>query len=447
MLLSPVVCSCHSYKYIFLNFVLAPDSEAFILISIFSSDCDAHKKMVELCEKMQVALQAQNVGDLVQVVGQLAQVIERQQDWIPRITTEMNLLQPLLVTLPEIDFEGRKDVMTLFANICRSQTGIAGGSSSSTAPSSAGGGATSAGPPVNSEAEYTPFEQYVVSQKLIPLIAERYARSPEISLNYGIVLRELCRCPGVNKHALDEKIIYQLFEIARTSDNFDLASDAFLSVKELLCRAKQLSARWILANFDEFFRNYHDILLSTYSEHNAQEDLYICQRQSLKLLSDMLLDRQFMQIMLQYINSEEYLKVHMTFLRSSSKTIQFEAFHVFKIFAANPNKPRKITIILHQNRDRLVDFLDTFLIPDRQQDQQFIQDKNTVIDKLRRLQHPDTVAAPPAPAPTSGGGAPAAPSAGAGNPPPTATAAAPAPAANQSAPPPAAANAPLSSSI
>ena len=46
----------------------------------------------------------------------------------------------------------------------------------------------------------------------------------------------------------------------------------------------------------------------------------------------MLLDRAFMQIMLKYINREAYLKIHMNFLKSTSKTIQFEAFHVFKIF-------------------------------------------------------------------------------------------------------------------
>ena len=36
----------------------------------------------------------------------------------------------------------------------------------------------------------------------------------------------------------------------------------------------------------------------------AAGDFYVCQRQSLKLLSDMLLDRAFMQTMLRYINND-----------------------------------------------------------------------------------------------------------------------------------------------
>ncbi len=275
-----------------------------------------------------------------------------------------------------------------------------------------------------------------ITSDLIALIASRYAELPDLSLNYGIVLRDLCRLPHITCHALDTKILYVLFRIARKSENFDLASDAFLSIKDILTRQKQLAAGWILNNFDEYFQNYHATLLdgkptgggvSGNGQANGsgadggkadgvdgaggeeaparEEDLYICQRQSLKLLSDMLLDRVFMQIMLKYINNDEYLKTHMTFLRSSSKTIQFEAFHVFKIFAANPNKKPRVTRILYQNREKLIEFLDSFLIPERQADTQFLQDKATVVEKLRRLQLPEEVngaAAVPAQKPAEG---------------------------------------------
>ena len=79
--------------------------------------------------------------------------------------------------------------------------------------------------------------------------------------------------------------------------------------------------------------------------------------------------------------------VHMQFLRSSSKTIAFEAFHVFKIFAANPQKKPKVVRILYQNREKLAAFLDKFL-DERSCDQQFLQDKATVIQKLKTLELP-----------------------------------------------------------
>ena len=68
----------------------------------------------------------------------------------------------------------------------------------------------------------------------------------------------------------------------------------------------------------------------------------------------MLLDRWFMQIMLRYINKENYLKIHMNFLKSTSKTIQFEAFHVFKIFWANPHKKPLVIHILYNNRLKMI---------------------------------------------------------------------------------------------
>jgi calcium binding protein 39 len=50
----------------------------------------------------------------------------------------------------------------------------------------------------------------------------------------------------------------------------------------------------------------------------------------------------------------------MNLLRDKSKSIQFEAFHVFKVFVANPNKPHVILDILLRNKGRLVPFLSDF---------------------------------------------------------------------------------------
>ena len=44
-----------------------------------------------------------------------------------------------------------------------------------------------------------------------------------------------------------------------------------------------------------------------------------------------------------YVASVEFLKIHMDFLRSKSKAIRQDAFHVFKVFAANPKKAPKVT--------------------------------------------------------------------------------------------------------
>ena len=87
---------------------------------------------------------------------------------------------------------------------------------------------------------------------------------------------------------------------------------------------------------------------------------YVTKRQSLKLLGEILLDRTNYNIMTRYIASEANLKMMMNFLRDKSRNIQYEAFHVFKVFVANPNKPSQIAAILRRNKDKLLAFLKDF---------------------------------------------------------------------------------------
>lgn len=65
--------------------------------------------------------------------------------------------------------------------------------------------------------------------------------------------------------------------------------------------------------------------------------------------------------MIAYISDIENLKIIMNLLRLNSPAIQFEAFHVFKVIVANPNKPADIVAVLRQNCAKLVAFLDKLL--------------------------------------------------------------------------------------
>lgn len=83
-------------------------------------------------------------------------------------------------------------------------------------------------------------------------------------------------------------------------------------------------------------------------------------RQSLKLLGELLLDRANFAIMTRYIVSVDNLKLMMNMLRNKSKNIQYEAFHVFKVFVANPKKTRPILDILRKNQEKLITYLSNF---------------------------------------------------------------------------------------
>lgn len=80
----------------------------------------------------------------------------------------------------------------------------------------------------------------------------------------------------------------------------------------------------------------------------------------MQLLGELLLDRANFNVMTKYISEQSNLKLMMILLRDKSKSIQFEAFHVFKVFVANPNKPQPILHILVKNKDKLISFLNNF---------------------------------------------------------------------------------------
>ncbi|KAJ3364448.1 hypothetical protein HDU91_002592 [Kappamyces sp. JEL0680] len=143
---------------------------------------------------------------------------------------------------------------------------------------------------------------------------------------------------------------WKFFQYVELS-TFDVASDAFATFKDCLTKHKSLVAGFLEARYDEFFEKYQGLLNSSN---------YVTKRQSLKLLGELLLDRSNYSIMTKFIASPDNLKTMMNLLREKSRNIQFEAFHVFKIFIANPSKTKPILDILYKNKDRLITFLGNF---------------------------------------------------------------------------------------
>jgi len=135
-----------------------------------------------------------------------------------------------------------------------------------------------------------------------------------------------------------------------------------------------LVAEFLEKNYDQFFEHYTGLLNS---------GNYVTRRQSLKLLGELLLDRANFNIMTKYISDQPNLKLMMMLLRDKSRSIQFEAFHVFKVFVANPNKPAPILNILVKNKDKLVAFLNNF--HNDKDDEQFNDEKAFLLKQIQQL--------------------------------------------------------------
>lgn len=109
--------------------------------------------------------------------------------------------------------------------------------------------------------------------------------------------------------------------------------------------------------------------------------------------------------MTRFIAQDTNLKTIMNLLRSKSKNVQFEAFHVFKVrflvlscrrrrrhcptqvFVANPKKPPEIEAILLRNKAKLLTFLKTFL-SDKEDELFVVRDHAHLWRRDGRLMHP-----------------------------------------------------------
>jgi len=276
---------------------------------------------------------------------------EPNQDNIVALANEIyqaDLLQLLFAVFGRLDFESRKDLVSIFNNLLRRQVG-----------------------------SRSPTVEYLCRcPSILDTLVLGY-ESVDIALNCGAILRECAKHEPLAKLIIQSPNIWKFFKLVEIT-NFDVASDAFSTMKEFLTRHKTVSAEFLEKNYDEFFQHFTGLLNS---------ENYVTRRQSLKLLGELLLDRANFNIMTKYISDQNNLKLMMTLLRDKSRSIQFEAFHVFKVFVANPNKPPPILLILSKNKEKLIAFLSNF--HNDKEDDQFNDEKAFLIKQIQQLQSPN----------------------------------------------------------
>ncbi|EPQ51339.1 Mo25-like protein [Gloeophyllum trabeum ATCC 11539] len=273
-------------------------------------------------------------GDPVpEVVAQLAQE-----------TYSTDLLYHLVVNIAKFEFEARKDVVQIFNNLLRRQIG----------------------------SRY-PTVEYICQKKDVIFAAFKGYENEEVALNTGMILREMLRHEPLCKILLYSEQFYMFPHYIETT-TFGISCDVYTNLKECLTRHKPMVAEFLDKNYDRFFSSFTTLILS---------NNYVTKRQSLKLLGEILLDRANFNVMTRYIANEANLKMMMNLLRDKSKNIQFEAFHVFKVFVANPKKPPQIEAILRRNKEKLLAFLKNF--HNDKEDEQFTDEKQFLIVQIQNL--------------------------------------------------------------
>jgi len=195
----------------------------------------------------------------------------------------------------------------------------------------------------------------------------------------GVMIRDAARFSQIVSFILTSGSVYKLFPVL-TSDNFDVSTDAFQTLKELLTNHKEISAPWLSKNAEKFFP---ECMKLVDPQANGRTD-YVTVRQMITLLTTIMLDRPFMESMIQFVSMDEFLVKTLVLLGNPSKVVQYETFHLFKIFAANPRKPARVSKLLINNGERIMRILEQ-IEQDRLDDTEFKQDKQAVVAKLKAL--------------------------------------------------------------
>ncbi|KAK5800089.1 hypothetical protein VI817_002301 [Penicillium citrinum] len=290
-------------------------------------------------------------------------------------TLQEDLLYDLSRSIHLLPFEARKDTQTIFSHILRFR------------------------PTTYAPDKDPPVISYIVHHRpeILIELCRGYFHS-QSAMPCGVILREALKFDVVTAVVLYDQsqegesavrlselkpnapqngtgVFWSFFEWI-DKGNFEVSADAFTTFREILTRHKSLVTAYLASNFELFFGRFNNVLV--------QSDSYVTKRQSIKLLGEILLDRANYNVMMAYVESGENLKLCMKLLRDDRKMVQYEGFHVFKVFVANPNKSVAVQRILINNRDRLLRFLPKFL-EDRTDDDQFTDEKSFLVRQIEVL--------------------------------------------------------------
>ncbi|KAJ6991974.1 MO25-like protein [Populus alba x Populus x berolinensis] len=156
-----------------------------------------------------------------------------------------NTLRLLIICLPKLNLETRKDATQVVANLQRQQ--------------------------VNSRLIASDYLEK--NTDLLDILIAGYENT-DMALHYGVMLKECIRHQSVARYVLESPHVKKFFDYIQLP-NFDISADAAATFKELLTRHKSTVAEFLSKNYDWFFAEFNSKLLESTN--------YITRRQSIKV--------------------------------------------------------------------------------------------------------------------------------------------------------------------
>ncbi|PIA58119.1 hypothetical protein AQUCO_00500216v1 [Aquilegia coerulea] len=157
-----------------------------------------------------------------------------------------NTLRLLIICLPKLSLEARKDATQVVANLQRQQV----------------------------HSRLIASDYLEANKDLMDILISGY-EIPELALHYGAMLRECIRHQSIARYVLESEHMKKFFDYIQLP-NFDIASDASATFKELMTRHKSTVAEFLTKNYEWFFAEFNSKLLESPN--------YITRRQAVKVV-------------------------------------------------------------------------------------------------------------------------------------------------------------------
>jgi len=205
--------------------------------------------------------------------------VEPNQEQVLQIAIEIckeGVLSLFVQNLPSLGWEGRKDLVHCWSILLRQKV----------------------------DESYCCVQYIENHVDLLDFLVVCY-KNLEIALNCGNMLRECIKYPTLAKYIL-ESSSFELFFHYVELPNFDIASDALNTFKDLLTKHEDAVSEFVSSHYEQFFGLYTRLLSSTN---------YVTRRQSVKFLSEFLLEAPNAQIMKRYILDVHYLNIMIGLLK------------------------------------------------------------------------------------------------------------------------------------
>lgn len=220
----------------------------------------------------------------------------------------------------------------------------------------------------------------------------------DCSLHFGSMVRSCLRHVSLYQELTitterTERYVFPYLDKYVHLPNFDVSSDAMETLRIIMTgggdkhvdeQSQQamadIAANFLTRDYDEIWDKRFNPLLLT------EKANYMTRRMALQILSTVLLTRSNYAVMIKYVAERGNLIMVMKLLRDTSPHITLDAFHVFKVFVANPNKPPEIVKILSMNSNKLCAYLQTLHKDREETDTQFRDEKALIIATIEGLQ-------------------------------------------------------------